>query len=624
MAGVGYSLTGEKNRLQIELANNSKTRRLHLMGRLVQFVILLFIFIMTNSGDLDAQAVMVNIEGRKLISLNGSWDAIIDPAGVGDRRQFWLEKKPEKKTDFVEYSFEGGPTLQVPGDFNTQMPELTYDEGTVWYRRIFNFQKDSTKRLFLHFGAVNYIADVYLNGRKLGSHEGGFTPFQFELTDVVNQGRNSIVVKVNNQRVKDGIPGLGYDWFNYGGITRDVNLVETGNIFIEDYFIQLRKYSFKEVNGWVKLNGNKGPGNVRIRIPELKLDNLFKSDKDGRSAIHFTDAFQLWSPQNPILYKVIIETETDTVTDYIGFRNIEVKDTQILLNGKPVFIKGVNIHEEKPMKTGRANSEADARILLTWAKELGCNLVRLAHYPHNENMVKLAEKMGLMVWDEIPVYQQIEFASPGVPGKMNRMMTEMIRRDRNRCGVVIWSLSNETNSSPDRDKSLIELSKQCRLLDPTRLITSVINDQYYKNDSIHVWDTLYKYFDIMSINEYLGWYIPWQGKPADTKWQLIYQKPIIISEFGGEAKFGSNNGPKDEAASWSEEYQEQIYKDQLALFGVTPNLAGVCAWILVDYRSPTRLHPVYQQGYNRKGLLSELGEKKKAWYVLNQYYKSKD
>ena len=264
-----------------------------------------------------------------------------------------------------------------------------------------------------------------------------------------------------------------------------------------------------------------------------------------------------------------------------------------------------------------------SRILLGWAKELGCNLVRLAHYPHNENMVRLAEEMGIMVWDEIPVYQQIEFSSALVSQKMNRMMREMIQRDKNRCGVIIWSLSNETNSSPDRDRSLIELSKNCRLLDSTRLVTSVINDQHYKNDSIRVWDTLYKYFDVMSINEYLGWYVPWQGKPADTKWQFIYQKPIIISEFGGEAKFGSNSGPKDEAASWSEEYQEQIYKDQVALFNVTPNLAGVCAWILIDYRSPTRMHPVYQQGYNRKGLLSELGEKKKAWYILNQYYKSK-
>jgi beta-glucuronidase len=168
------------------------------MRRIIRSILVFFLFTIIRIS-LHAQEAMINVDARKIISLNGTWDAIIDPAGVGEWRQIWTEKKPEKKTDFVEYSFEGGPSLQVPGDFNTQMPELTYEECTVWYRKIFNYQKDSTKRLFLHFGAVNYIADVYLNGTKLGSHEGGFTPFQFEITDLVKQGRNSIVVKVNNQ-----------------------------------------------------------------------------------------------------------------------------------------------------------------------------------------------------------------------------------------------------------------------------------------------------------------------------------------------------------------------------------------------------------------------------------------
>jgi beta-glucuronidase len=586
--------------------------------------ILLSIFILTGLNSLMAQTAMMNVDARKTWSLNGSWQAIIDPADAGDYRQVWLEKKPVKKTDFVEYSFEGGPTLQVPGDFNTQMPELTYEECTVWYKKTFSFNRNPDKRLFLHFDAVNYKADVYLNGLKLGSHEGGFTPFQFEITDMVKEGQNSIVVKVNNKRVKDGLPGLGYDWFNYGGVTREVNLIETNHSFIQNYFVQLKKKSSNEVMGWVRLNGNKKPENIRIIIPELKVNYQSKANMEGVAAVNFSAAFQLWSPQNPKLYHVIIQSETDTITDKIGFRNIEVNGTNILLNGKSIFLKAVNIHEERPMKAARALTDADDSILLSWAKDLGCNLVRLVHYPHNEHMVKQAEKMGLMVWEEIPVYQNIEFSAIGMQQKMQTMMNEMISRDRNRCGVVIWSLSNETNSStPDRDKNLMELSKQCRLQDSTRLVTSVINDQHYANNTMHVWDSLYKYFDIMAINEYLGWYVPWQGKPADTKWDMVYQKPVFISEFGGEAKYGSNFGPKDEASSWSEEYQEQIYKDQITLFGVTPNLAGVCAWVLVDYRSPVRMHPVYQNGYNRKGLLSEKGEKKKAWYVLNQFYEGR-
>ena len=570
-----------------------------------------------------AQSAMINVESRKTISLDGEWKVILDPAGAGDWKKIWEEKKPLKKTDFVEYSFEGGPELRVPGDFNTQMPELTYEEGIVWYKKTFEYALKPGKRLFLYFGAVNYMADVYLNGEKLGSHEGGFTPFQFELTANLRQGENVVVVKVNNQRKKDGLPGLGYDWFNYGGITRPVVLIETRSSFVEDYFIQLKKHSNNEVLGWVRLNGAHAQQAIRIQIPELKLDYKTVSDTSGFALVQFTNNIQLWAPGTPKLYKVIIQSPEDTVTDDIGFRNIEVNGTKIILNGKPVFLKAVNIHEESPLKAARAYSEADAKILLEWAKELGCNLVRLAHYPHNEHMVKLAEKMGLMVWDEIPVYQNIEFAAPGVKQKMELMMKEMIRRDRNRCGVVVWSLSNETSPSlPGRNEALIEISKQCRREDSTRLITSVINDQRYENQTMFVRDTLYQYFDIMAINEYLGWYVPWQGKPADTKWEYVCQKPVFISEFGGEAKYGNQTGAKDEANSWREEYQEQIYRDQIEMFKVIPNLAGVCAWILIDYRSPVRMQPVYQNGYNRKGLLSEKGEKKKAWFILNQFYKS--
>ena len=591
----------------------------------IQLIILLLSVGLLPFCNIHAQSAMINVDGRKTISLDGDWQVINDPGGGGDWRRIWEEKKPVKKTDFVEYAFGDAYTLHVPGDFNTQKPELLYYEGTVWYKKTFNYSRKTDKRLFLHFGAVNYLADVYLNGKKLGSHEGGFTPFQFEISSSVQEGQNAVVVKVNNQRLKNGLPALGFDWFNYGGITRSVQLIETASSFIEDYFIQLKKHSNSEVLGWVKINGNSGEQNVRIQIPELKVNYSTRSNRDGLAAINFHAEFKLWSPQNPKTYRVIIQSGTDTVTDEIGFRNIEVSATKILLNGKPVFLKGVNIHEESPFIAGRAVSEKDADTLLRWAKELGCNLVRLAHYPHNENMVKTAERMGLMVWDEIPVYQNIEFADSSVPGKMDLMMKEMIRRDRNRCGVIVWSLSNETSPSiPNRHHALAEIADHCRQLDSSRLITSVINSQHYENQTMTVWDSLYSKFDFMAINEYLGWYVPWQGIPANTHWKMAYQKPVIISEFGGEAKFGNKTGPPDEANSWREEYQEQIYKDQISMFGTTPNLAGVIAWILIDYRSPVRMQPIYQNGYNRKGLLSEKGEKKLAWWILKKYYDTVD
>jgi beta-glucuronidase len=231
--------------------------------------------------------------------------------------------------------------------------------------------------------------------------------------------------------------------------------------------------------------------------------------------------------------------------------------------------------------------------------------------------------MGIMVWDEIPVYQQIEFSMPGVSDKMDLMMREMVDRDKNRCGVIVWSLSNETSPSPARDKALVNLTDKCRHLDSTRLITSVINDEKYSNNAVNVWDTLYRHFDIISLNEYMGWYVPWQGRPGDVKWSFVCKdKPIVISEFGGEALYGNNKGPKDEAASWSEEYQEQIFKDQVEMLKTVPDLCGTFPWLLVDYRSSGRMHPLYQNGWNRKGLLSDHGDKKKAWYIMKAYYES--
>jgi beta-glucuronidase len=313
------------------------------------------------------------------------------------------------------------------------------------------------------------------------------------------------------------------------------------------------------------------------------------------------------------------------VLDEIGFRSVEVQGNKVLLNGKSIFLKAVNIHEENPYKGARAYSKEDALILLNAAKELGCNLVRLAHYPHNENMIREAEKIGLMVWSELPVYQHIQFADSSMASKMELMLKEMIRRDKNRCGIIIWSLSNETYpSTTNRDNALVELTKKCRALDSSRLITHVINTQKYANNIFDVRDSLYNYSDLVAINEYIGWYVPWQGKPSDTKWKLAWpNKPVFISEFGGEALYGSNYGPTDEAAYWREAYQEKIYVDQLEMFNTIPNLSGVCPWLLFDYRSSGRMHPVYQKGYNRKGLLSEKGDKKKAWYIMKKYFSEK-
>jgi beta-glucuronidase len=570
------------------------------------------------------QSNIGNIPGRKTTSLNGKWQTIIDQTDIGNGwLAIWKDQKAKDKSDFYEYSFDGGNLLDVPGDFNSQLPEMNFFEGTVWYKKTFMYHKDASKKLFLHFGAVNYIADVYLNSEKIGSHEGGFTPFQFEITDKVKEGANFIIVRVNNQRQKDGIPALGFDWFNYGGITRDVNLVETSASYIEDYFVQLRKESTDQVEGWVQLAGEKKLQQVTIQIPEAKVNLKVATNERGRAVIQFPSKLILWSPENPKLYTVRFISETDTVSEEIGFRDIQVRGSNIVLNGKSVFLKGVNFHEEIAQRKGRAYSEADALQLLTYAKELGCNFIRTAHYPQNEYIVRLAEKMGLMIWEEIPVYQGIAFGDTIMQAKMNAMLTEMITRDKNRCGIIIWSMSNETSPGEARNKSIINMAGLARSIDPTRLIASAFDQIAYNGNTVTVNDTLGKYLDVLSVNEYLGWYKAWPSAPRDIVWRSDFNKPLIMSEFGAEALYG-NHGSKDTASLWNEEYQEQVYKDQVLMFRNIPFLRGTCPWLLIDFRSPRRLQPIYQDGqrgmWNRKGLLSDRGLKKKAWYVMKQFY----
>lgn len=561
-----------------------------------------------------------NVWCRNYYSLNGEWQIIVDQFNRGlEVSKIWRDEKPHGKHEFIEYAFDEGPSLNVPGDWNSQIPKLELYEGIIWYKKTFQFKEISNKRKFIYFGAVNYRADVYINNEYLGSHEGGFTPFVFEISNNLKVGENSIIVRVDSKRSNDGIPSLSYDWWNYGGITRDVLIFETPETFIKDYFIQLKKGSLKQVKGWVKLEGTKDIQNITISINEIGLKYKCKTDDEGYVEFEFPVHLTLWSPSNPKLYKVKIESQTDSVKENIGFRSIDVSGSNILLNGKPVFLKGINIHEEIAQRKGRAYSKVDAITLLSQAKELGANFIRLAHYPQNEHMIRTAEEMGFMMWEEIPIWQGIDFENREIMKKAHNMLSEMIIRDKNRAGIIIWSMSNETVPSKKRNETIINMVNESRRLDPTRLITSAFDRVKYDNNTITIDDTLSNYLDVLAVNEYLGWYKAWPANPSDIIWQSNFDKPLIISEFGAEALFGNHENP-EYASSWSEEYQASVYKSQIEMFKNISFLAGIAPWLLYDFRSPYRMHPTFQKGWNRKGLISNYGMKKQAWYVLRNYY----
>jgi beta-glucuronidase len=569
---------------------------------------------------------IANPDGRKTTSLDGKWQVIVDPyeSGFYDYRYkpsangYFKDAKPKSKSDLIEYDFDRSETLNVPGDWNTQSDQLFFYEGTIWYRKSFDYERRPNTRLFVYFGAANYFADVYLNGEKIGQHEGGFTPFNFEITKLVRGTGNSLIVKVDNKRRRDAVPTLMTDWWNYGGLTRHVKLVETPATFVHDYFIQLRKGSRNRVSGWVKLDGDKRSQKITVRIPEAGISKSFTTDASGSAAIDFTADLKLWSPENPKLYDVAIEAETDQVRDQIGFRSIETKGTDILLNGRPIFLRGVCIHEEAPLRGGRAYSREDALTLLGWAKELGANFVRLAHYPHNEFIVREADRMGIMVWSEIPVYWTILWENPATFENARNQLTEMIARDKNRAAVVIWSVANETPLGDARLSFLKNLISHARSLDSTRLMSAAMERHYTDATTQMIDDPLGEYLDVLGCNEYVGWYDGLPEKADRLEWKSKYEKPLVMSEFGGDALYGHHGDP---LTRWTEEYQENLYQHQLNMLKKIPFLRGTAPWILTDFRSPRRPLPGIQDYWNRKGLISNRGEKKKAFYVMQQYYR---
>ncbi len=586
--------------------------------------------------------LMTNIPNRNTQSLNGTWQYIVDPYETGfyDYRYhelpegnpaaYWNVDTTVGKSELKEFGYSNKNTLQVPGDWNHQDPKFLYYEGTVWYKKTFDYhKKNAQNQVFLYFGAVNYRADVYLNGKKLGAHVGGFTPFDFKIPDgLLKEKGNNLVVKVDNKRHKNAVPTLNTDWWNYGGITRSVLLVEEPQLFIQDFFLHLKNpdegkapaTKNSPVLGWVKLNKKpEKKQKIIITIPELNVKKKITTDTKLTKVKFTLPKVELWSPAHPKLYTVNIKAGEDQTSDKIGFRTIEANHKEVLLNGKPIFMRGISIHEEIPSGPRRAYSPADAKQLLGQAEELGCNMVRLAHYPHDETMTRLADSLGILVWSEIPVYWTINFGNKTVLHNAEAQLTDMITRDHNRASVIIWSVGNETPVSKTRTNFMHSLIDSARILDPTRMLTAALEVNYNSDKKVHeVDDPLGQYVDLVAFNEYLGWYGGLPNKLESANWATIYDKPLFISETGAGALAGYH---ADSLTRFSEEYQKWYYREQVKVFKRMPdNFVGLSPWILNDFRSPKRNNPKFQSGWNRKGLFGADGHKKEAFYVLKKYY----
>jgi len=559
---------------------------------------------------------MIYDTGRKKESLSGNWRFQIDQYDTFLRSKWYQEIKEDNSGRELplDYDFDYWEQVQVPSCWNVVQDKYLYYEGAGIYTRRFKYENRGERRVFLKIGAANYETRVFLNKQFLGYHRGGSTPFYLEVTDYLKK-ENRIHILVDNTRRKEFVPMTNTDWFNYGGLYRDVEIIRTPETFIRDFDIQLDSKNYENIIVKVEIEGSCKKGTARVVIPELAVnEEIVVQNGCGKRIIKARP--ELWSPENPKLYEVNISYNEDMIRERIGFRDIQVKGRDIYLNGEKVFFKGVACHEESVVN-GKALTEEEIRENLRLAKEMNCNYLRLAHYPHSAKVARIADEMGIMLWEEIPVYWAIDFANPGTLQDAKNQLTELIKRDKNRASVVIWSVGNENPDTDERLEFMKELALEARKLDSTRLVSAACLVNHVENI---IEDRLAQYLDIIGINEYYGWYEPDFSNLVEIVENSKPDKPVFITEFGAGARAGFRSKTNE---LFSEDYQEYIYRQQVKVLGQISYIKGLSPWILYDFRCPRRTNR-YQQGYNLKGLLSKDKKYKKlAFYVMQGFYKEK-
>lgn len=552
---------------------------------------------------------------REKESLNGLWKYAVDQYDTCIRQK-WNEEvyyDAGGNTLPVDFSFDEWETMELPCSWNTvdRMYKL-YDGSMVFTRKFIYSRENEGERVILRIGAANYLCRVFLNRQYIGMHLGGSTPCCFDITEYL-QHDNRIILQVDSTRRNEQVPTANTDWFNYGGVYRDIDLIRVPAVHVRDFRVALEPDgTFHNIRARVDMS-RPVSGEAVLTISELGIKQTFQV-ANGSGEILLEAAPELWSPENPRLYDVELSCCGDEVRDRVGFREIRVDGMDIVLNGKPVFLRGISCHEDS-VEHGKALTDEERLENIRAAKELGCNFMRVAHYPHSERMAQLADEMGLLLWEEIPVYWDIHFSSEDTYSDAENQLTELIKRDYNRASVIIWSVGNENPDTDERLKFMGGLARRAHSLDSTRLVSAACLVNTQKNA---IEDRLEQYLDVIGLNEYCGWYtaewsmLPELFRNSDPK------KPVIITEFGADALPGHRGTITDKG---TEDCQAYVYKKQIENIRCNSYIRGMTPWILHDFRCPRRTSWL-QNYYNTKGLLSaDKKHKKLAFYVLQAFYK---
>ena len=535
--------------------------------------------------------------------------------------------------------------MPVPASYN----DITTDKsirdhvGWVWYEREFAIPNDwMDKRMVLRFGSVTHHAFVYINGKEVTRHKGGFLPFEAELNGFVRVGMNRVTVAVSNMLDHTCLPfGLiqdadtdyfpvgekeqkyEFDFFNYAGIHRPVKIYTTPECYVKDITIA------------TDIDGEDGIVNYNILVEgATKKLTVTLQDEEGNVVARshalegklVVEQAHFWDVRAAYLYQLDIQTNEDHYTLPIGIRTVEVTEKQILLNGKPVYLKGFGKHEDSDIKGKGLDEALNVRDfeLLKW---IGANSFRTSHYPYSEEIMQMADRQGFLIIDEAPgvgmhFWDGTTIFQPGYADEETLqhhkdVLTELYHRDKNHPCVIMWSVANEPylkkGNAMEYFASVIE---HMRKLDATRLITSV---------TCHSFDEVAKLLDVICVNRYYSWYEELNNLnciyPRLTKefqrWHDAYNRPLMITEYGADTIAGLHKLPE---VIFSEEYQIEYYKENNRALDACDFVVGEHLWAFADFMTSFGLR---RFDGNKKGIFTRQRQPKTVAFKIRERWMEK-
>ena len=578
---------------------------------------------------------------RNKLDLSGIWDFKCDPDLAGEANG-WAN------------GLTGARPMAVPGSWNEQYEDLFGYLDLAWYvKKVYVPSCWRGQRVFVRVGSAVYLSTVYLNGVKIGTHEGGHLPFAFEITDKIKWGEENIIaISVENElkpnRVPSGnmpgsdmsmfmsTPKTTYDFYPFAGIHRPVVLYSVPQTYIEDVTAVTTIEPEAQVKVTVKLNAAvSGKGSVQLKGDHTAIEAGLTFANGVAEATLTVPGAHLWSDKDPYLYDLTVASEDDSYSLKVGIRTIAVDGGKVLLNGQPVKLNGFGRHEDFIASGKGLNLPLVVKDyqLMRWT---GANSYRTSHYPYSEEEMQVADREGFLIIDEIPAVSLQMADEANAPERLRmclQQIEEMIARDKNHPAVVMWCVANEpmpkgfaVGAMGESNLSMEEVNvpgkvfleteiARARELDPTRLVTIVT--------VMGGPQTWMEQCDVVCMNRYWGWYtlggqldIARQklAEELDQVWKR-WGKPIIMTEFGADTVPGFHGHPN---VMWTEEYQADYIRFHLEVADAREFVAGMQVWNFADFAAVQSLMRV--GGINHKGIFTRIRTPKMAAYVLREFW----